>query len=151
MRVSDIGYVLSLAAKLYPDHPESRSAFEAKLAACPDACLVADRDGTPVGYCAALWATCGRPPKLDETAYAPRSPLGLHLHDISLDPAVRGRGLVGSALAHLSRLAGPATLSLIAVNGTRPLWQRHGFRDAPVDEDVRTTYGSDAVYMARGP
>jgi ribosomal protein S18 acetylase RimI-like enzyme len=147
MAAADLDFVMALAARLYPDHPESRASFAGKLDAAPDACLVAVREGVAVGYCVALWATCGRPPKLDESAYAPRAPCGLHLHDIALAPEARGRGLVGAALSHLSRVADGAPLSLVAVNGTHALWRRHGFAEAAVDEDVRASYGPGAVYM----
>ena len=144
---ADLDFVMALATRLYPDHPESRASFAGKLDAAPDACLIAECDGMPAGYCVAIWATCGRPPKLDETSYAAHAPRGLHLHDIALASAARGRGLVGAALSHLSRVADGASLSLVAVNGTHALWRHHGFADAAVDEDVRATYGSEAVYM----
>lgn len=146
----DLEYVLDLATRLYPNHPESRQSFENKLRAAPDACLLAELDGKPVGYCVALWATCGRPPKLDESAYAAIAPLGLHLHDIALDPAARGQGLVAAALLRLSRLAGPSKLSLVAVEGTQALWRRHGFVEEQIDETVRSTYGDQAIYMVLG-
>jgi ribosomal protein S18 acetylase RimI-like enzyme len=149
MAPADLDFVMLLAAQLYPDHPESRASFAGKLDGAPDACLIAERDGVPVGYCVALWATCGRPPKLDEASYAAQTPRGLHLHDIALAPAARGRGLVGAALSHLSRVAEGAPLSLVAVNGTHLLWRRHGFAEAAVDEDVRASYGAEAVYMSR--
>ena len=149
MAPADLDFVLDLAARLYPDHPESRESFAAKLEAAPDACLVAEKDGSPVGYCVALRATCGRPPQLDEASYAAREPIGLHLHDIALDPVARGQGLVASALDALLRVAGNAPVSLIAVNGTAPVWTRYGFTEAHIDEEVRATYGEDAVYMLR--
>ncbi|MBL8831041.1 MAG: GNAT family N-acetyltransferase [Rhodospirillales bacterium] len=147
MAPGDLDYVLDLAGRLYPNHPESRSSFEAKLRAAPDACFVAETDGVPVGYCVALWATCGRPPKLDEASYTAKAPVGLHLHDIALEPSARGQGAVAAGLVRLARLAGSSTLSLVAVEGTQALWRRHGFVEAAVDEAVRTTYGQHAVYM----
>lgn len=143
----DLDYVLDLAGRLYPNHPESRSSFRAKLRAAPDACFLAEMDGVPVGYCVALWATRGQPPKLDEADYAAKAPLGLHLHDIALEASARGQGLVAAALVRLVRLAGPAELSLVAVEGTHGLWRRHGFVEATVDEETRATYGANAVYM----
>jgi ribosomal protein S18 acetylase RimI-like enzyme len=146
----DLAFVQRLAEALYPDHPESHAAFEAKLTAAPDACRIAERDGQPAGYCIALRATRGCPPRLDQAAYAAVGPHTLHLHDVALDPVARGAGLVGGLLTHLAAVAGDLPLSLIAVNGTHGLWRRHGFVDAPVDESVRATYGKEAVYMIRG-
>ncbi len=104
MAREDFDFVLDLASRLYPDHPETRAAFAAKLDAAPDACFV----------------------------------------------ATRGQGLVGAALALLSSVAKGAKLSLVAVNGTRALWETYGFKPAAIDETVRATYGPGAVYMERG-
>ncbi len=149
MAIDDLAFVQCLAGALYPDHPESRAAFAAKLATAPDACRIAERGGRPVGYCIALRATRGCPPRLDQVTYAALGPHTLHLHDVALDPAARGAGLIRDLLAHLSSIAGDLPLSLIAVNGTHGLWRHHGFVDAPVDETVRATYGKDAAYMIR--
>ena len=149
MGTDDLAFVQRLADALYPDHPESRAAFAAKLAAAPDACRIAERDGRPVGYCIALRATRGCPPRLDQAAYVAVGPHTLHLHDVALDSVARGAGLVADLLAYLAAIADDLPLSLVAVNGTHGLWQRHGFIDASVDETVRATYGEEAVYMIR--
>lgn len=149
MAHDDLDFALALAARLYPDHPESRAAFAAKLDAAPEACFVATRGTAKVGYCVALWIEARRPPKLDEAGYVPGPPLSLHLHDIAVDPGARGQGLVGAALDRLSTVAEGAKLSLVAVNGTRALWEGYGFAAAAIDESVRATYGKDAVYMER--
>jgi ribosomal protein S18 acetylase RimI-like enzyme len=149
MARDDLDFVLDLAAQLYPDHPETQAAFASKLDAAPEACFVATRRTERVGYCVALWTQAGRPPKLDEAGYIAVPPLSLHLHDIAIDPRARGLGLVGSALARLVSVAKGAKLSLVAVNGTRALWERYGFAPAAIDETVRATYGEDAVYMER--
>jgi len=149
MARDDLDFVLDLASRLYPDHPETRAAFAAKLEAAPEACSVAMRGTEKVGYCVALWSQARRPPKLDEAGYVPAPPLSLHLHDIAIDLPARGQGLVGAALAQLSSFAKGAKLSLVAVNGTRALWEGFGFAVADIDEAVRATYGRDAVYMER--
>lgn len=149
MAHDDLDFVLDLASRLYPEHPETRAAFAAKLDAAPEACFVATRGREKVGYCVALWIEASRPPKLDEAGYVPRPPLSLHLHDIALDLQARGQGLVGAALALLSSVAKGAKLSLVAVNGTRALWEGYGFTPAAIDESVRATYGKDAAYMER--
>jgi ribosomal protein S18 acetylase RimI-like enzyme len=149
MTAADLDFVEALAAELYPDHPESRAAFVAKLATAPDACFVADGPEGPAGYCVALWSAQGRPPKLDEPDYVPPARDSLHLHDIAVAPAARGQGLVADALEQLGRVAAGAPLSLVAVHGTQPLWELHGFVPATANADVLATYGSDAVYMIR--
>ncbi len=151
MTAADLDFVEALAAELYPDHPESRASFAGKLAAAPKACFVADVGGRNAGYCIALWTEMGRPPRLDEVNYLPRSREALHLHDIAVSPSARGQGLVGEALLLLSVEAAGMPLSLVAVHGTRPLWELHGFSVAPADAGVLASYGGDAVYMSRLP
>jgi GNAT superfamily N-acetyltransferase len=73
----------------------------------------------------------------------------LHLHDLALAPPARGQGLVAAAIAHLESAAHGLPLTLIAVNGTRPLWQRYGFADALCAYDLAADYGTDARYMRR--
>jgi len=147
----DVAFAAALGDRLYPHHPESPAAFAAKFASAPQACLVATKDGRRAGYCMALWAEAGRPPKLDEAGYTAARRETLHLHDLALDPAARGAGLVASALAHLRMVADALPLTLIAVNGTGPLWCRHGFAEADADSRVLATYGADARYMRRNP
>lgn len=149
MTESDLDFVEALAAELYPEHPESRAAFASKLAAARQACHIARTNDGPVGYCFALWARRGVPPRLDEAAYVATRREVLHLHDIAVSLPARGQGLVARALERLSSVANGAPLSLVAVHGTRPLWERHGFAAAQADADVLRTYGSDAVYMVR--
>ena len=150
MAGSDLAFVDRLGNALYPNHPESLAAFEAKFRATPDACLIAeDARGMPVGYCLALLAELGSPPHLDDFSYMPRKADCLHLHDLALEPSARGQGLVAAALAHLQGIANGLPLTLIAVNGTSALWQRHGFVDAVCAYDLAHGYGKDARYMRR--
>jgi GNAT superfamily N-acetyltransferase len=149
MAAHDAGFAAELGRALYPHLPESVSAFAAKFAATPEACRIAiAQDGTRVGYCVALWAELGRPPKLDDAAYAPRARECLHLHDLALAPSARGRGLAAQAVAHLRGVAGALPLTLVAVNGSAPLWRRFGFAEIP---GPAASYGADAIYMRRDP
>ncbi len=149
MTADDAAFAAELGLALYPLLPESVSSFAAKFAAAPEACRVAyAEDGARVGYCVALWAELGRPPQLDDAAYAPRMRTCLHLHDLALAPSARGQGLVAQAVAHLRRVAGDLPLTLVAVNGSAPLWRRFGFVEVP---GAAASYGADALYMRRDP
>jgi GNAT superfamily N-acetyltransferase len=150
MAATDLVFVERLGCALYPNHPESLAAFETKFRATEDACLIArDRADNPVGYCIAVRAELGHPPHLDDTRGPPRSADCLHLHDLALAPPARGQGLVAAAIAHLESAAHGLPLTLIAVNGTRALWQRYGFADALCAYDLAADYGMDARYMRR--
>ncbi|MCA3261868.1 MAG: GNAT family N-acetyltransferase [Telmatospirillum sp.] len=149
MTAEDVAFVAELGLAIYPHLPESVGSFAAKFAATPEACRVAcDRDGSRVGYCVALWAELGRPPKLDDVAYAPCARECLHLHDLAVAPAARGQGLVAQAVAHLRGVAGALPLTLVAVNGSAPLWRRFGFSEVA---GSAASYGADALYMRRNP
>lgn len=151
MREADLGFVDRLGNTIYPDHVESFAAFAAKFRACPEACLVAEKGGRGVGYCLALPADEGNPPRLDQVRYAPTKPRFVHIHDIALSEAARGQGLVPLAVAHLAKFARAksfAGLSLIAVKGTETMWPRYGFNPAPCDRAVIVSFGG-GVYMTR--
>jgi GNAT superfamily N-acetyltransferase len=147
MTAADAAFAAELGLAIYPHLPESEASFAAKFAAAPEACRVAyGDDGTRVGYCVALWAELGRPPKLDDAAYVPRARECLHLHDLALAPLARGQGLVAQAVAHLRGVAGALPLTLVAVNGSAKLWRRFGFVEIP---GAAASYGADALYMRR--
>jgi GNAT superfamily N-acetyltransferase len=149
MTAQDAAFAAELGLALYPHLPESVSAFATKFAAAPEACRIAcEEDGTRVGYCVALWAELGRPPKLDDASYAPRARECLHLHDLALAPTARGQGLVAQAVAHLRGVAGALPLTLVAVDGSARLWRRFGFFEI---EGSAAGYGADALYMRRDP
>ena len=149
MTVADLEFAAALGCSTYPNLPESVASFAAKFAATPEACLAAiGEDGSRVGYCVALWGELGRPPKLDDAAYAPRARECLHLHDLALAPSARKQGLVGKALAHLRAVAGERPLTLVAVNGSAPLWRRFRFVEI---EGAAASYGAEALYMRSDP
>jgi len=78
----------------------------------------------------------------------------MYLHDLTLDPAVRGGGWsrpIVERLAEQARAAGWPVLALVAVNDAAPFWERHGFTvvEAPGMADKLAGYGPDARYMIR--
>lgn len=149
MTAEDAAFAAELGLAIYPHLPESVSSFAAKFAATPEACLVAcASDGSRVGYCVALWSELGRPPKLDDALYVPRVRECLHLHDLALARSARGQGLAEQAVAHLRGVAGALPLTLVAVDGSAPLWRRFGFLEVP---GSAASYGADALYMRRDP
>jgi GNAT superfamily N-acetyltransferase len=151
MREADLGFVDRLGNSIYPEHVESFAAFAAKFRASPESCMVAEKGGRGAGYCLALPADAGKPPRLDQVRYVPIAPSFIHLHDIALSEAARGHGLVPLAidrLADVARAKSFAGLSLIAVMGTETMWPRYGFKPAPCDRAVIASFGG-GVYMTR--
>ena len=78
----------------------------------------------------------------------------LYLHDIAVLPDFRGgaaRGYVAT-IEELARSSGIATLALVSVYATRPLWEHLGFRAVTADQPLSaklTSYGASATYMLR--
>jgi ribosomal protein S18 acetylase RimI-like enzyme len=150
MRRADLAAVAALEARCHaPLPPEGEALFAERLALFPEGCLAATDGEGLAGYAVAHpWRT-GNPPALGQMLGAlPHDADCLHLHDIALAPRARGKGLVGAALLRLAAVArghGLGAFSLVAVHGTGPLWQRHGFVAAGA---APASYG-DGVIMRR--
>ena len=70
----------------------------------------------------------------------------------TLRPALEAQGIVVAEIEDLARSSGIATLALVSVYDTRPLWQRLGFRPVAADAELRAKlkpYGDNATYMLR--
>jgi predicted N-acetyltransferase YhbS len=157
MAQDDLPAVLAIQALCYTElTPESRESLRAKLCASPSTCLIAWLGERAVGYVIALPWEFSSPPALDaRTCRLPPSPDCLYLHDVAVRPDARstgaGRALVEAALSGLAPL-GLQRASLVAVQGSMPYWQRHGFRTVSASKALRdrlATYGSSVQYMER--
>jgi ornithine decarboxylase len=152
---ADWAAVISLEAETYGPLglSESPAALRAKAAVSPGTCFVA-RTGpdTLGGYLLALPSPPRRPPAWGraEQATALVSRENLHIHDLVVSPALRGRGLGRRLVAHAEHAAregGCASVSLVAVGGADRFWTALGYAahpHVPVPD-----YGPSAVYMSR--
>ena len=157
MTDGDLPVVLEIQAICYTEvTPESNESLHAKLSASRSTCLVASLDGDTVGYLIALPWEFSNPPALNAKACElPSSPSCLYLHDLAVTPEARkfgaGRALVEAFLTRLKR-SGLGRASLVAVQGSAPYWERHGFRAVPPSEPLKaklSSYGKGVQYMAR--
>jgi GNAT superfamily N-acetyltransferase len=156
MTAADLDAVAAVAAIGFPDHFEGRDCFENRLVLNPAGCFVlAGEDGAAHGYLVAYpWTESAAPSLNTLIAAIPDDAAVMYLHDLALDPAVRGRGwsrTIVERLAQDARAAGWPALALVAVNGAAPFWERHGFviADPPGMADKLAGYGADARYMVR--
>lgn len=156
MTSADLDAVVALAAVGFPDHFESRDCFRNRLTLNPEGCFVlAGKEGRPRGYLVAYPWTANAAPALNTLIETiPDDASVMYLHDLALDPAVRGGGrsrLIVERLAEDARSAGWPALTLVAVNEAAPFWERHGFSvfDPPGMADKLAGYGADARYMVR--
>ena len=156
MTAADLDAVAEIAAVGFPDHFEGRDCFANRLALNPGGCFVlAGNDPTPKGYLVAYpWIADTAPTLNTLIAAIPDDASVMYLHDLALDPAVRGGGWsrpIVERLAEDARAGGWPALTLVAVNNAASFWERHGFvvSDPPGMADELAAYGPDARYMVR--
>ena len=156
MTAADLDAVAAIAAIGFPDHFEGRDCFENRLALSPAGCFVlAGADGEAHGYLVAYPWTVDAAPALNTLIAAiPDEAAVMYLHDLAIDPSVRGGGWsrpIVERLAHDARAAGWPALTLVAVNDAAPFWERHGFvvADPPGMAAQLAGYGESARYMIR--
>lgn len=156
MTAADLDAVVDIAAVGFPDHFEGRDCFENRLTLNPSGCFVlADGETAPRGYLIAYPWRADDAPALNTLIEAvPDDASVMYLHDLALDPMVRGGGwsrAIVERLAQDALAAGWRTLTLVAVNDAAPFWERHGFEgvDPPGMAEKLAGYGSGARYMVR--
>ena len=74
------------------------------------------------------------------------------MHDVAVRPECRGGTLAAyvATIATLARARGTASLALVSVYGTKPLWERFGFAAQTGDATLQgklESYGEAAAYM----
>lgn len=153
MVAGDLDAVLDAAAIIHPGYPEDRAVFAERLALWPEGCRILDADGTVGGYALTHPWRYGTPPKLDTLLGAlPAEPDTYYLHDIALLARARGQGAARRLVDDLAALAarsGLPTLSLVAVNASRPIWEAQGFAVADDAAPDLASYGGEAWFMVR--
>lgn len=145
----DLPSVLAVQRECYRRELQERgAAFRSKLKLFPRGCLTLDRPGPLEAYVLCLPWRSGEPLPLDAPSLAlPRRPDCLYIHDLAVMPALRGSGAAGALLGAVSGLAaelGCRRFALVAVQGSRPFWERRGFQ---VTRRLDYVPGVEAAYM----
>jgi ribosomal protein S18 acetylase RimI-like enzyme len=126
---------------------ETPEVFEEKLMLFPKGCFVYATD-TVQGYAFSHPWHKMNPPKLNSLLGKFIDADVLHIHDISLLPEVRGKGLVNQLMPELEKIAQKYTgMSLVGINNTATLWNKYNFVSI-LNVDV-TQYCNNAVYMLK--
>ena len=156
MRSGDLDAVVRVAAAGFPDHFEDRVCFENRLALYPRGCFVLASEGEEaVGYLVAYpWVRAAAPALNSLIGALPVRAELIYLHDLAIDPTVRGGGHAApivEKLAEQARADGWTEMALVAVNGAAPFWERRGFVvvESPALAAKLRSYGPDARYMVR--
>jgi len=154
-RPSDLIAISAIAARIHPDLSESPDVFAEKMRLYPDGCRVLVADDEIAGYgLAHPWKQYRIPPLNRFLERLPDDADCLYVHDVAVLPDFRG-GVARAYVAtteELARASRIATLALVSVYATRPLWERLGFQPVTADAELRAklaSYGEDATYMLR--
>lgn len=159
MTRQDLGAVLAVQQTCYPQaYHEPEAAFGAKLAGAPDCSWVAEDPQAGVqAYLVCLPVDVDSFPALHAPHWQrPRQADWLYLHDLAVSRVLQGVG-VGHLLveqacsqARALRVGG---LALVAVQGSVPYWQRHGFAPTeprhPALSAKLASFGDDACFMTQ--
>jgi ribosomal protein S18 acetylase RimI-like enzyme len=156
MTTHDLAAATGIANLVHVDFPEDAAVFEERLRLYPDGCWVLGQGDEIAGYLVSHPWRLREPPALNSLLRGlPAEASTYYIHDLTLLPAARGAGaaasIVRQILAHAAA-CGFATASLVAVSGSAPFWQSHGFRIIADDADMRRklqSYGGEAQFMVR--
>lgn len=151
----DLGAVSAIAAKVHPGFFEADAVLAEKHALYRNGCYILEVAEKPAGYVLSHPWTLGALPALNRLVGAlPEQPDTFYIHDLALLPVARGVGAAGQIVAaltkHAQAMAFPA-MSLVAVNGSVPFWEKQGFvtENRPELTEKLAAYEDAARYMVK--
>jgi GNAT superfamily N-acetyltransferase len=137
--------------KVLHEAPES---FAAKIEAAPETCWGVFMERGLGAYLIALplmgTSTVGLGDTVFPNVVAADQADCLYLHDLAVDPSLRGKGCGEALTEHALQKAashGMERLELVAVQGAQSFWVKFGFVVTP--HGATASYGDDAVKMIR--
>ena len=151
----DLNAVSTIAAKVHPGFFESDDVLSEKYALYRNGCYILEVAEKPAGYVLSHPWIRGSLPALNALIGAlPDHPDTFYIHDLALLPLTRGVGAAGQIVAALTKHAQAMdfpTMSLVAVNGSVPFWEKQGFvtEDRPDIMDKLAAYEDAARYMVK--
>lgn len=153
MEEGDLGAVQDVSGAVHPELPESDAVLLERLRLYPDGChVLASKEGSIGGYVISHPIRPYEPPVLDRLLGAlPLDATQYYIHDIALDPRLRGGGQARLIIEHLlAHATSFDSMALISVYGTAPFWSKFGFgpSERKMDRAI-AAYGPGAVFMVR--
>ncbi|MGV3574343.1 MAG: GNAT family N-acetyltransferase [Devosia sp.] len=151
----DLNAVSTIASKVHPGFFEADEVLAEKHALYRNGCYLLEVAEKPAGYVLSHPWTRGSLPALNALIGAlPHQPDTFYIHDLALLPVTRGVGAAGQIVAALTKHAeamGFPTMSLVAVNGSVPFWEKQGFfaEDHPELMEKLANYEDAARYMVK--
>lgn len=152
LNLGDLPAALTIQADCYsPTIRDSEAAFASRLAVAPDWCWAVETDGRLDAYLLSHPWTSMDPPAPDTVLKKAGGDVW-YIHDLSVAPRARGRGL-GDQLLTACFEAHPEIRrsELVAVPGAAPFWIRRGWVESPA-ATLRAkvaVYGEGSSYLER--
>ncbi|WP_348541579.1 GNAT family N-acetyltransferase [Vibrio fluminensis] len=153
MLESDWDSILRIQAEVYHDGVlEELEVLKSKSIVSPTSCFVCETlEGDIAGYLLSHPWDCSTPPKLFEPLTSAKGRDQFFIHDMAVSARVQGKGvgrLLIKQVLTLTEKLGMKKINLVAVQGADSYWARLGFV-ALMNDNIRATYGNDAVLMQR--
>lgn len=151
----DFAAVFTIAGKVHPGFFEAEEVLAEKFALYRNGCYLLEVSEKPAGYVLSHPWKLGTLPALNALLGAiPEDADTFYIHDLALLPLTRGLGAAGQIVAALTKHAkamGYATMSLVAVNGSVPFWEKQGFviEERPELADKLAAYEDAARFMVK--
>jgi ribosomal protein S18 acetylase RimI-like enzyme len=151
----DLNAVSTIAAKVHPGFFESDEVLAEKHTLYRNGCYILEVAEKPAGYVLSHpWTRRSLPVLNTPLGALPENPDTFYIHDLALLPVTRGVGAAGKIVAALTKHAeamGFATMSLVAVNGSLPFWEKQGFaiEERPELVEKLAAYEDAARYMVK--
>jgi ribosomal protein S18 acetylase RimI-like enzyme len=155
MTFYDLPAVEKIAAEVHPGFFESPEVLAEKQRLYHHGAYLLEIGERPAGYVLSHPWRSGSLPALNTRLDAlPEYADTYYLHDLALLPVARRIGaasFIVNALAKHATAHGFATMSLVAVNGSQGVWERHGFAvvDAADVHEKLKSYEDAARLMVR--
>lgn len=155
MTAFDLAAVNDIANQVHPGFFEAPEVLAERQALYPNGCYLLEIGERPAGYVLSHPWRKGSLPALNTLlGELPAGADTYYLHDLALLPVTRRIGaasFIVEALAKHAAAQGFPTMHLVAVNGSRGFWEKHGFvvDDVPALAEKLRSYEDAAVYMAR--
>jgi ribosomal protein S18 acetylase RimI-like enzyme len=151
----DLEDVQKIADTVHPDFYEAPEVLAERQQLYRNGCYLLELGDRPAGYVLSHpWRYGTLPPLNAPLGHLPAPADTYYIHDLALLPVTRRVGAASSIVAALTKHAeaeGYPTMSLVAVNGSMPFWERHGFAVADLPELYAKllTYDAAARYMVK--
>ncbi|MEO5805523.1 GNAT family N-acetyltransferase [Devosia sp.] len=151
----DMAAVQKIADVVHPGFFEAPEVLAERQRLYPSGCHLLEVGERPAGYVLSHPWRFGQLPALNSLlGQIPADADTYYLHDLALLPLTRGIGAANhivEALIKHARVNGFPTMSLVAVNASRPFWEKHGFvvEDVPALTEKLASYEDAARFMVR--